>query len=80
MTQLYSLAGARSRHLWLVLLLLGATGAPGGARRILTKDPLRLEEVVVTSTPVDTIKKQLGNTIAAVSGSELPTAVPTRIG
>ncbi|MDU0369349.1 SusC/RagA family TonB-linked outer membrane protein [Hymenobacter endophyticus] len=45
----------------------------------LSEDLVRLNDVVVTGTSVATSKKQLGNTIATVSGAELRTAVPTQI-
>ncbi|UYZ62917.1 SusC/RagA family TonB-linked outer membrane protein [Hymenobacter weizhouensis] len=45
----------------------------------LQEDLVRLNDVVVTGTSVATSKKQLGNTIATVSGDELRTAVPTQI-
>ncbi|UOG74258.1 SusC/RagA family TonB-linked outer membrane protein [Hymenobacter tibetensis] len=45
----------------------------------LTEDLVRLNDVVVTGTSVATSKKQLGNTIATVSGDELRTTVPTQI-
>ncbi|MFC7668136.1 carboxypeptidase-like regulatory domain-containing protein [Hymenobacter humi] len=45
----------------------------------LTEDRVGLNEVVVTGTSVATSKRQLGNTIATVSGDELRTAVPTQI-
>lgn len=45
----------------------------------LSEDLVRLNDVVVTGTSVATSKKQLGNTIATVSGEELRTAVPTQI-
>ncbi|TGD81337.1 carboxypeptidase-like regulatory domain-containing protein [Hymenobacter wooponensis] len=43
----------------------------------LSEDLVRLNDVVVTGTSVATSKKQLGNTIATVSGDELRTTVPT---
>ena len=45
----------------------------------LAEDQVGLNEVVVTGTSVATSKRQLGNTIATVSGEELRTAVPTQI-
>ncbi|OGX85755.1 SusC/RagA family TonB-linked outer membrane protein [Hymenobacter glacialis] len=45
----------------------------------LTEDLVGLNEVVVTGTSVATSKRQLGNTIATVSGEELRTVVPTQI-
>ncbi|MGI4884751.1 MAG: SusC/RagA family TonB-linked outer membrane protein [Janthinobacterium lividum] len=58
---------------------LGAAGPVAVQDAILTEDQLRLNEVVVTGTSVATSKKQLGNTIATVSGDELRTTVPTQI-
>ena len=46
---------------------------------VLPQDQLRLNEVVVTGTSVATSKRQLGNTIATISGEELRTTVPTQI-
>ena len=45
----------------------------------LAEDRVGLNEVVVTGTSVATSKRQLGNTIATVSGDELRTTVPTQI-
>jgi len=45
----------------------------------LREDQVGLNEVVVTGTSVATSKRQLGNTIATVSGDQLRTTVPTQI-
>jgi len=60
-----------------VTLGAAATVAVGDAA--LAEDRVGLNEVVVTGTSVATSKRQLGNTIATVSGDELRTAVPTQI-
>ena len=58
---------------------LGAETTVNTGDAALAEDQLRLNEVVVTGTSVATSKRQLGNTIATVSGEELRTAVPTQI-
>ncbi|SNC75556.1 TonB-linked outer membrane protein, SusC/RagA family [Hymenobacter gelipurpurascens] len=45
----------------------------------LNEDLVQLNDIVVTGTSVATSKKQLGNTIATVSGEQLRTTVPTQI-
>ena len=58
---------------------LGAETTVAVGEAALTEDQVGLNEVVVTGTSVATSKRQLGNTIATVSGDELRTAVPTQI-
>ncbi|MCA8831691.1 SusC/RagA family TonB-linked outer membrane protein [Hymenobacter pini] len=58
---------------------LGADATVTVPDATLAEDLVRLNDVVVTGTSVATSKKQLGNTIATVSGEELRTAVPTQI-
>ena len=58
---------------------LGAEASVAVGDAALREDRVGLNEVVVTGTSVATSKRQLGNTIATVSGDELRTAVPTQI-
>ena len=60
-------------------LNLGATTAVALGTTTLPEDLVQLNDVVVTGTSVATSKKQLGNTIATVSGEQLRTTVPTQI-
>ncbi|SFQ71464.1 SusC/RagA family TonB-linked outer membrane protein [Hymenobacter arizonensis] len=58
---------------------LGAETTVAVGDAALSEDRVGLNEVVVTGTSVATSKRQLGNTIATVSGDELRTTVPTQI-
>ena len=58
---------------------LGAETTVAVGDAALAEDQVGLNEVVVTGTSVATSKRQLGNTIATVSGDELRTTVPTQI-
>ncbi|HEX8424898.1 SusC/RagA family TonB-linked outer membrane protein [Hymenobacter sp.] len=58
---------------------LGAEATVTVPDAALIEDLVRLNDVVVTGTSVATSKKQLGNTIATISGDELRTTVPTQI-
>ncbi|WP_234988806.1 SusC/RagA family TonB-linked outer membrane protein [Hymenobacter daecheongensis] len=60
-------------------LTLGTEAAIAVGDVALSEDQLKLNEVVVTGTSVATSKRQLGNTIATVSGDELRTTVPTQV-
>ncbi len=58
---------------------LGTAAALNVETLTLPEDLVQLNDVVVTGTSVATSKKQLGNTIATVSGEQLRTTVPTQI-
>ncbi|WP_324677150.1 SusC/RagA family TonB-linked outer membrane protein [Hymenobacter sp. GOD-10R] len=68
--------GSRPQRTTLTLATETTVAVPDLALR---EDQVGLNEVVVTGTSVATSKRQLGNTIATVSGDELRTTVPTQI-